>query len=214
MKKVYYLFLCSMMLTLAACTPPAQQVMPPLTYSNQIAFHDSQKADLYWQTGSQVSSEAPPTQDYNDGIGGMIINSVVNNEMRSAHPGDFTYTYGKAQQAVFMTSLKNTLVEQHAFKDVELITDPKAAKPQDVLITVNFKETRVLGHEKNYQIILDTELTIKNGNKPPFKRTYLVESKDSSVFSTKSFKDQQTDVSQQLLNKVIAGMTQWYTQGH
>jgi hypothetical protein len=214
MKKLSYLFICSIIFSLTACTPPSEQVMSPLAYNNTVTMHDTRKADLYWQSGTQLSSEAPPTQDLTDGISGMVINAAVNAEMRSARPGDFTYTYGKAQQAVFMTSLKDALLNQHAFKDVELITDLKDAKPQDVLITIDFKQTQVLGQNTHYQIILNTDMTIKAGNKPPYKRSYVVQSKDPGFFSIKSFKAQQTDASQQLLDKIMGGITQWSAQGH
>ncbi|MFN7098728.1 MAG: hypothetical protein ACK4PR_14405 [Gammaproteobacteria bacterium] len=201
------------MMSISACSPGGQDVMPPLSYTGNVTFHDNRTADLYWQLGQQLSAEAPtPESNPQDGIIGAITVSTINSAVRSAHPGDYTFTYGKALQAVFMTSLRDALIEQHAFKQVNLITDLHDAKTQNVLITINFKETHVADTMTGWCIVLDVVLTIKSANQTLFTRTYLVQSTDPGFFSPKSFKQQQTDVSQKLLNNIMNGIAQWEKQ--
>lgn len=208
MKKLFcFIFLTC---TITACTAPAERVMDPLQYKEPVKAHSSKKAYLYWQPGTQYSSIAPPDPVASSSITEAILSSLIESEMRSANPNRYTYTYGKAQQAVFMTSLKNVLEENHVFKDVAITTDLNEVNPSDVLIKIYFKSTRVLGHEKNYQIVLNVNMAIQTKTSK-FEHTYLVESDDSGFFSMKSFKDQQTDASQKLLSKVIDGITQWNT---
>jgi len=210
MKKI--LFLSALVLSISACAPVPQQVMRPLQYQHNIALHVPQKAYLYWHPGIQESSTAPNHASARDGILGAAMDAVIDSEMHKSNPSRYTFTYGKTQQVVFMTSLKDILEEQHVFTDVILTSDVRQASPDDVLIQVYFRNTKVLGAETNYRIVLDVDMSIDTENKSSFKRTYLIESKKTGFFSMKSFKEQQTDASQQLLIKVIAGIKQWHAQ--
>ncbi len=206
MKKIFLLLIATVLLS--ACTSPAEEVMAPLQYKQPIEVHIPKTAYLYWQSGVDSSSVAPSSAAPAQGIVGALVGAVVETEIRKNNPGKFTFTYGKPQQAVFMTSFKNVLEQNHVFNNVELVSDLSEVPPQAVLITVYFKSTRVLGYEHNYQIVLDVDMKIKSGNKG-FNRTYLVASEEGGFFSSKSFKDQQTDVSQKLLSKLITGITQF-----
>lgn len=211
MKKLYYFLLFVVMVILTGCASTAEQVMPPLTYSSSIPVHVTKNAYLDWEIGKQASGEAPnATPPPNGGIVGALLTNAIDSQMRKQNPSRYTFTYGKAQQAVFMASLRDVLKQNNVFKEVELITDSQSVRPQDVLIIIYFKNTRVLT-EQNYKIILDVDVTIKTQGMPAFKRTYLVESNPGSFFSPNSFKDQQTDVSQQLLDKIIIGLQQWHS---
>lgn len=215
MKKLASLFLAfSVLASLTACgTPPAEQVMSPVTYDKPINVHVNKKANLYWQTGSQqISTE--PSYSNNMSVGGSLPIAMASQAMRAAiethvrknNPGRFTYVYGKPQQAVFMTSLKDILQHKKVFTDVEFVTDKTTVNPKDVFIIINFKSTRVLDAElENRRIVLDVEMTIQSDKKPVFTRTYVVQSSDE----VSGFKAQQEDVSKRLMEKVMKGITQW-----
>ncbi len=208
MKKNYLVLLIIFFLN--SCTPMPEQVMPPLQYNMPINLHLNKKAYLQWKVGEQYSSTVPVALSGNP-IADTIGVAIINREYKR-NPGRFTFTYGKPQQAVFMTSLKNTLEQQHVFNTIEIITHPHQINSDDVLITVEFKMTRVSSADEKYKIILDAELAIIQGGKLQFNRTYLVESNPGRFFSTISFKNQQTDVSQQLMQRIIFGIKQWSYQ--
>jgi hypothetical protein len=201
--------------TLAGCTPSAEQVMAPLQYTQQINCHVKKNASLNWEAGEVYSSMVPPTTVSFGGTAGVVptlIAASIISEERHRNPGSYTFTYDKAQQAVFMTSLKNVLQQNEVFNNVALITDPQDSPAKDVLITINFRTTKIAGNLDNYKITLDVDMFIKENRQPPFKRTYFVMSDPGGVFSRKDFREQQTDVSSQLLGKIIAGITQWQKQ--
>jgi hypothetical protein len=212
MRKLQALFLVAIVLFLGGCTPMAEQVMPPLQYEQPVNFNVAKKAYLDWEVGKQYSSTQPVFISASGGLLGAVIATAIDSEERNRNPGRYTFTYGKAQQAVFMTSLKDTLEKNHTFNHIELTTEPQQVRAEDVLITIYFKRTRVASAQDNYKIILDADFLIKTGGKIAFKRTYFVESKPGGLFSPNNFKEQQTDVSQQLLGKVIAGIQAWHTQ--
>ncbi len=220
MKNFISLFLSFFVLAaLTACgTPPAEQVMSPLTYDKPVTVHLDKKAKLYWQTGSQQSSVEPR---YSSGtnVGGSLpialasqaMQAAIETEVRKNNPGRFTYVYGKAQQAVFMTSLKDILQKKRVFTDVDLVTDKTEVNAQDVLITINFKSTRVLDADlDNHKIVLNVDMIIQSNKKPIFTRTYVVQSGDE----VSGFKAQQEDVSKRLLDKVMKGIKQWASTLH
>lgn|SRR3990167_10029886 len=191
------------------CTPMAEQVMPPLQYQSPIHVHVNKTAYINWKIGKQSSSEQPTFVPANSGLVGAMLANAIDSTERKNNPGRYTFTYGKAQQAVFVTSLKDILAEQHVFKKVELTVDPKTISPDDVLIIIFFKSTRVSDASQRYKITLDVELLIQTKGQLPFKRTYFVESSSGGIFSMKSFKDQQAEVSNMLLEKIIAGIKEW-----
>lgn len=209
-RKLPFLFL--MTGYLCACTPMAEQVMPPVQYKEPVNVHVTKNAYLNWQVGRQASSSIPTFISPNADILSAAIGTAIDQEERQRNPGRYTLTYGKAQQAVFMTSLKNVLDQNDVFNHIELTTEPPALTPKDVLITINFKRTRVAEAYENFKIILDAELIIKTKGKPEFSRTYLVESNPGSGFSSHNYTEQQTDVSLQLIRKVIAGIKTWQSQ--
>lgn len=205
MKKILCLSVATLLLS--GCTPATQQVMSPLRYNQSIDVHVNKTAYLYWQPGEIHGSELPRQVSYNSGIAGALVSAAIDTQMRKNNPSHYTFTYGKAQQAVFMTSFRDVLLQNHVFKDVILTTDLSRVKSQDVLLKVYFKSTKVGPAGKNYQITLDVDMSIE-ANKSTFTRSYVAES-DGSYFSFKNFKDQQTDASQQLLSKLIGGIKQW-----
>jgi hypothetical protein len=211
MKKIKFPFLLMVIFLLAACTPAAEQVMPSLQYKQSVDFHISKNATLIWEIGRENASTIPTAAVNGDALATIIAMAIISQD-RKNNPGKYTLTYGKAQQAVFMTSLKDVLQKNQVFKHIELAITPKKMQANDVFITINFKSTRVSAAENNHKIILDVELIIKTVGNKIFKRTYLVESNPGDFFSQISFKDQQTDVSLQLLSKVITGIKQWHTQ--
>lgn len=208
MKKIFSLLTLSVIF-ITGCTATSQQVMPPLQYHQPIKWHVAKNAYINWKVGKQTAGNKALLDSGHGGLIGAAIEGTMAQAMRSSHPEMYEYRYGKAQQAVFMTSFKNILDENHVFKQVELTTEPEKVNPNAVLINVYFKSTRVADEYNNYKITLDVEMTVHSKGEPDFKRAYLVESHPGSTFSQASFKDQQTDVSQQLLQKMLASLQQW-----
>lgn len=209
MKKLSLLFV---ILSLFACSTPAEQVMSPVSYDKAISTRVAKNAALHWQSGTEQKS-VEPIYVSKSNVGGSLPIAVASHTVQGAletvgrekAPQRFTYSYSKQQKAVFMTSLKNTLDNNDVFKQTMFVTDVKQVPADDVLININFKNTRVLDSDYNHKIILNVEMTIKSANKPVFTRNYVVESSDD----VSGFKAQQTDVSKRLLDKVIKGITQW-----
>lgn len=212
MKKLGYVLSLITLASLAACTTPAEQVMSPITYNQPVNVHVAKNAALYWQTGRQQAS-IEPIHVSNNNIGGALPISVASQTMQAAvetgvrkeKPGRLTYVYGKQQQAIFMTSLKDVLQQNQVFNQTQLVANANQVPAQDVSIKIDFKSTRVLDAQYNHRIVLDVDMTIKSHNKPAFTRTYVVQSSDEIT----NFKAQQTDVSQRLLDKVMKGIKQW-----
>lgn len=136
------LFACGIFLSafiLSGCAPK-KNVIPKLRYQEDIGITVPKKACIYWVPGRRVGSEkASPTYSasYSSGSSGAagavgsVAVTLLANMMQAQHkknnPSQYTYEYGKADEVVFITSLKDILLEQNTFKDVELITNPKQA---------------------------------------------------------------------------------------
>lgn len=156
-------------------------VMPTLHPTVQMTTHSKMPATLVWQIG---------TMD-------VGVNTVT------GFYGASSRSYNKAQQAVFMTSLQQTLQQQQAFAAVNLVTQAPTTTSQPV-ITVYFKSTRVADDTDGNQITLSTVLRIQAPQQTEFTRTYVVSSTPNQSFSK-----QEEDVSTRLLDKVLQGIDDW-----
>jgi hypothetical protein len=204
-KQLLYVVIFSLGLLISSgCTPQTHMLMPPVQYSKPITFHVAKKAYLYWDSGAQYSHELQAVQPASIGIVAGTIASMIDAQNRKNNPSKYHFLYGNAQQAIFMTSLKDILNENHVFDEIEIITDLSTAKPENILIKINFELTRVL---ENRNIILDVRMDIQH-NKQQFERNYFIQS-DEEV---SSFKEKQVNVSDKLMQKIIAGIKQWSKQ--
>lgn len=207
MRKTYYFFLIYIILTLTGCVSrEAQEVMSPIKYTKPFNLHVNKNAYLIWESGDNHAgtyTTVPPPD-----LVGAIITMAVDNANRTRNPGRYTYIYGNPQQAVFMTSFRDALQEHHVFKKASIITSSTKMTANDVLITVKFRQTRTANSEKLYAIKLSVDMTIQN-KKSIFKRQYFVQNKNEKWLT---FKEQQTEVSQELLEKLMDGVNQWYKQ--
>jgi uncharacterized lipoprotein YajG len=192
-----------------ACTPMAEEVMSPLQYKKPVAFKVDKNADLSWQSGKENTSMQAINVSGNTGLLGAVVTSSIGEAERQHNPARYTMRYGAAQEVVFMTSLKNILEKNLVFRRTEITTEPQKVNPQDVLIDINFKNSSVKGFDTNYQIALDVDMTITTKGKPAFARNYKVESSATGFFSFNSFKDHQAQVSQKLLDAVMADIEKW-----
>lgn len=204
-KRIYGGLLATMaILLLTACAKP---IMQPLRYNKPIDFHIKKNAALLWEFGRQYSGTIPSNNSYNDnGLIGAVVSSAIDSVDRTNNPSRYMLTYGKAEQAIFMTSFRDVLRQNDVFKDVELVSDAKSVSPSDVMIDVFFKTARVSSAMRDFRITLTVDLTITTQGKPPFKRTYLVQSSPDGT----SFVDQQHLVSTRLLEKLIGGLEEWH----
>jgi hypothetical protein len=161
----------------------SEAVIPMLHATYQMQAKAMSEATLVWQMGT--------------------IDAGINNQANPFLDGEAGQSYNKAQQTVFMTSLKDELTQQQTFKNIDLVpTAPKAAAMP--IITIYFKSTYVSDRTEGSQVTLDTVLRIEAPNQPIFTKTYLVTSDQSGSFKTKM----QT-VSTSLLDKVLKGIDDW-----
>lgn len=206
MKKIQFGLILIGMGLLTGCAHNA--IMPSIQYNKVINFQVPKNAHLNWEVGKQYSGNIQTNYHQNNGLVGALVCAAVNSVERTNHPSHYTLSYGKAEQAIFMTSLRDVLEQNHVFKKVELIADSRQVPQKDVLVNVFFKTARVSSPENNYKITLSVEMIIETDKKAPFKRTYLVQS-DAEGFNT-SFGDQQIDASNRLLDKIMNGIEEWY----
>ncbi len=161
-------------------------VIQKLSSTQEMSTHNPNQATLVWQIGS--------------------LNAGLNNKPLPFAQSSAAHTYGKAQQVVFMTSLEESLRDKQAFKDISLVSEP----PQNITeptITIYFKSARIADDTEGNRITLDTVLKIEAPHKPAFTRTYLVTS-----HTDRSFRGQEAEVSNVLLDKILQGIDQWSAQ--
>lgn len=198
-------FALILMSLLAACDfSNPEDVMSPVKYTKPIKLHSQKVAYLNWQMGKAGTQSDPTFILPNDPISPFIV-AAIDSSAREQNPGRYNYSFGKAQQAVFMTSLRDALISHHVFSKVYLGTNP-SNKKADVVINVFFKATSVRPAYGDYMVTLDTVLSIKEDNKNIFNRNYFVQSNPEST-KQKDYKGQQSDASLKLLQQMINGIT-------
>lgn len=211
MKRIILLMMvCSVM---AACTPVAEQVMDPISYNKPVKVHSNKTAYLVWQQGRDISTVVQADPGPNTGLLGALVFKAVSDHNMKSHPGQYTFHYSKPQQAVFMSSLQDSLIKQKVFRNVQLSSKaPKTLKQNEVLIVVNFKQTRVgAGQYQRNEIVLDTKVTYAGAGHKTLRKTYLVYSTPpTNIFKGKTYVEHQTEVSEKLMAKVIRGLERWY----
>jgi hypothetical protein len=196
-------------LLLMGCATAPQQPLH-VDYKQPIHFHVPKTAYLDWEIGMQQTVARGTYIPPNSGLVGAIVATAIDSEERNRRPSDYVFTtYGKAPQSVLMTSLQDALLKNHVFNAVELTVEPKKVPTKATLITVYFKNAHLADADGNIQIILNVDLTIMSSGKAPFKRTYILQSDPGGFFSAKDYYEQEADISQQLLTKIIDGIATW-----
>lgn len=208
-------FLFFIGISLIGCTPN-KNVIPALQYRDQINIHIPKKACIYWVPGKQVAHELSTASENVSDLGGnglaRLIGDLIVISIQSQHrknnPSQYILEYGKADEVVVITSLRDILERQNVFKSIELITDPSEVNARDVLIRIYFKTARV---SRDRIVKLSVNLSIKTGNRSPYERTYLIQSDEETggIFKSKTFLEKKTEASQELLASIINGIKQW-----
>ncbi len=213
-RKLALLFMLAVSVALLTACAPTKKVISTIKHTDEIGFHIAKNAYLQWIPGKQIAKCQPKSaetyqssgnQDY--GLGGLlatIIVASVEHQQRKNNPSEYIFEYGKADEAVFMTSLRNALNEQQVFKNTELTSNDKVSS-QDILIKIFFKTTRVVGFNT---LIVTAKMTILTNGKNVYERTYLVE----SGHKLSKFIEIKTQVSKQLLADIIGGIKQWHEE--
>lgn len=214
MKLKYFGLLMVLSLFITACVQSGEALMGPVSYEKSIRVHSNKNAYLVWQHGQDVAAVSHTEPGEDAGVLGALITRAIDDAQHKNTPGRFTYQYGKPQQTVFMTSLRDTLKQQHAFKKVVLVTSAPKLGANDVAIYVNFKQTRVnRGVYDRNEIVVDAQLNVNDPTHRAFKKNYVVAStQPEKLFETKTFTDHQSEVSKKLMAKVIRGLEQWSRQ--
>ncbi len=203
------LLFCFLLLGLTACTNSSpEDVMPSVPYTGKtINTHSNNTAQLYWQVGKQAVETDPTVIVNSSGLIGALVVTSIDAMDRQHNPGKYNFSFGKAQQAIFMTSLRDALVAEKVFKETQLVTAPSTLTAQQTRITIYFKSTRAEPASGAYQVTLDVELRVQTPNKPTFQRTYFVQSDPDTTKDT-SYKGQQLDASKKLMKQLMQGISQ------
>lgn len=197
---------------LSACSiNNAETLFSPLSYHATINAKSNKQLFLVWKTGEIYESGTDRVIAPASGIIASIIALGIEEYDHTHYAGRYTYSYGTARQAIFMTSLRNILLHHKVFKTINLVAKaPKQLGKNDALITVNFKETRVGREIQSYPITIDVLMTMRDATGKVMYKHYLVQSDKVAIgFSRPSFVDQQTQVSNRLLKKIISGISHW-----
>ncbi len=197
-------------LLLALLMGCAKPIMPPLEYNQPIDIQVNKNACLNWNCGKEYASAVPTQYNTNSGVVGLLVSSAVDSVGRANNPSRYTMSYGKAEQVIFMTSLRDVLEKNQVFNQVCLGGDSVSSGANAVLIEVFFKSARVASPERGYNITLTVDLNIQANGRAPFKRTYVVQSGIGSGLGS-TFCAQQTEVSTRLLKAIIKGIEDWYS---
>ena len=207
-KKAQPVLLMFIVLFLSACGK--KPIMSALVYNKPVDCHIQKNAFLRWEVGKEHASSLL-SHNYNQpaGILGTIVVATVDSMQRSYQPSRYVLNYGKAEQAIFMTSFRDVLQKEAVFKKVELINDFPQKSSNDVLVNIYFKKTRVASPERNFKITLSVDMSITSAGRAPWKRTYVVE---SDLSAGTSFVDQQTSVSSKLLDTIITAIPVWHKE--
>lgn len=197
-KKMTYFGFLSGFLCLALClTGCGKPIMPPIQYQQTIDVQLNKIAVLQWEFGRQ----------YDIGVANVTYGNYVGTYGDTSVVSSNALSYGKAEQAIFMTSFKDVLEKNQVFKSVLLAGDAREVAQKDVIIDVCFKTARVGSEAQNFRITLTVVMTITSPGKPPFSKTYLVV---SDPYLTPEFVMQQHDVSTRLMEKLIHGIEEWH----
>ena len=204
------------LLILSACfilvgCAPSKVVIPPLQHNESIDIHVPKTAHVHWVPGKRVASEKPTYRSSSsNGLAGFAVDliwGVADQQNRKNKPSEYSNEYGKADEVVFVTSLRDVLDQQNVFKKVKLTTDLSEVRPQDVLIKIYFKTARVVDISCNK---LTVSLSIKAGNRALYERTYFVQNDPYGKSKAKTFVEKKTEVSKKLLALVVNGIKQWH----
>lgn len=196
--------LLSIMMTGCEMMPPAEQVMGPVKCNYSMQRQSKKVAYITWHSGKVIPAMKVHRGDGTLGgtIGALIATHVDQNQRRN----QMEFKYGKAQQVVFMTSLRDALQEQGAFKKVKLVARAPQLDANTALIDIDFKKTVVAHADGAYPIELDVMVSYKDGRGRKHKR--LVQVKPDSGFWQnffgKRFVDSQSDISEQLMRHVLS----------
>lgn len=196
-------------------TTAAYQLMGPVKTKKPITFHSDQTAILYWDYGKITGTFAQNSKAEAFGVVGMVVDAAIQSDLEKSQTNEYFLKYGKAEQVIFMTSLRDILQNTGAFKSVSINVAPKALVNGQVLISIDFKNSTVLSADEGYPITLNVALNIYGANGKEFTKNFTIK-REASFFGGmfSEFKDAQTDVSQQLMSDVIDAINTWYAKSH
>lgn len=196
---------------LAGCA--TKQTMPPIKYEKPIRFHINKNAKLTLETGQYhegVKTTHMPSAPYGSGLvgaAGVLLAATATSLYQQKYPSKPShFIYGEKEQDTFMNSFKEVLKQNSAFINVDFTQNFKTvAAAKDILIKVFFKNSRIASDVHNHRITLTVQMTIITNSHPPFQRTYLMQSSGN-----KSFTQQQTEISEQLMENLLVGIEEWH----
>lgn len=208
--KFCLLILCSSVL-LIACTPPTSQLMGPVQYKQPVTFSSNKSALIYWDYGKIIPAEIPPDASSDINPAGALLNVFIQSQKEKYDRDDIMVSYGKAQQVIFLTSLRDILMQRGAFKDVNIIVKPQKPNAQQVLISLDFVKSQVIRAQDDFPISLTVHMVVKNSVKTLYDQTFTIKP-DPSIWSKlfHNFKDSQQYASQMLMKKVMSVVSQLY----
>jgi hypothetical protein len=208
--KLFSVAIVGLLLVGCGTTEPTAQLMPAITFNQPITFHSDKAAILYWDYGKIISVEVNQGNIFEaTTLSGMVTHTITQSYKEQYDQNDILINYGKAEQAVFMTSLRNVLGNAGTFKSVIISAEPPKLNPDQMLISVNFEKSAVLRGAHGYPIQLKVVMTVSDIKGRLLKRTFDIKPKNSvGSYLFDDFKDAQIYASQQLMNDIITTLNQ------
>lgn len=118
------------------------------------------------------------------------------------HHYDSLFSYSKAEQVVFVTSVRDVLKKNRVFKNVNITPIQKKLKNNEIQITLFFKKTEIEHTLLADSVKIDLIISVRGVHGEIFKRYYF--SRADKVF----FKSLEM-ASQQLMNDIVHDLAEW-----
>lgn len=206
-KKIIIITVLTLTLTGCASTPPAEVMLSPVQYNQPIHVSSNKNAVLHWRYGEAFSKNSDEAVRQHESLMVGMIQSMVD----ASNPGRVRLQFGKARQAVFMTSLRDILNNNHVFKNTTLGSDSKKPSTNQVSITITFKETHIGTRFDGWPITLDANVLITDANGHRQSHNVLAQSQgsDDTRHDTAVFSHQQRGAAHSLMTQVIKQISQF-----
>jgi hypothetical protein len=209
------------LMTITACTPDTQKIMTSVPYSTPISVQISAPAVINWQSGTiETGKKEAALSNPSGGLIGMASGLVIQTAAEDLRPSWYLYSYGVAQQAIFATSLRDALQNNHVFTQIifdESIKDSPTdiknfhdSNPGTVLIQLKFMDTAATVLNGKTQLFADVDLTLSGANRGTvLKHLSAQTAQDKSWVFHQTFLTQEKELSNQLMTQAIAAIQSW-----
>jgi hypothetical protein len=203
--------------SLIGCTPDTQKIMTSVPYTTPATIaHISAPATINWQSGQVQTGEKQTSFLGSGGIAGLAINAVA----KDLRPSWYEYSYGPAQQVIFVTSLRDALQNNQVFSQINfnetLANTPQSTSqfhrqnPDNVLIQLKFMDTAATVLNGKTQLFADVDLTLSGAHRPTTLTHLSAQTpQDKSWVFHQTFLAQEKELSTQLMTQAMTAIQSW-----